>query len=173
MPWTAPTAERPEPDLICDERTSFEQWLDFHRATLLQKCSGLTEDQLKTAALPPSVLTLHGLVRHMAAVERWWFRMHAGQEDVSVLYWQGPDPDADFTDLGDAQADLEVYLAECSAARAAVADLPLDLVVPSRGDHPERRRDLRWIYVHMIEEYARHNGHADLLREQLDGVVGD
>ena len=173
MTWTAPAAERTEPDLIGDERTSHEQWLDFHRATLLQKCSGLTAEQLGTAALPPSVLTLQGLVRHMAAVERWWFRMHAAQEDVPVLYWQGPDPDADFTDLDDPQTDLDSFAAECAAARAAVAGLPLDLVVPSRGDHPERRRDLRWIYVHMIEEYARHNGHADLLREQLDGTVGD
>jgi hypothetical protein len=173
MAWTAPSTERAHPDLVSDERTSLEQWLDFHRETLLQKCAGLTGEQLATAALPPSVLTLQGLVRHMAAVERWWFRMHAAQEDVPVLYWKGPDPDEDFTVLDDAAADLETYRAECDAARAAVAGIGLDVVVPSRGDHPDRVRNVRWIYVHMIEEYARHNGHADLLREQIDGAVGD
>ncbi|MCA1711489.1 MAG: DinB family protein [Actinobacteria bacterium] len=81
----------------------------------------------------------------------------------------------DFDDLDDADAaaDLDAYLVECEAARDAVADVDLDAVLPSRGDHPERVRDLRWIYLHMIEEYARHNGHADLLRERIDGATGD
>jgi uncharacterized damage-inducible protein DinB len=172
--WTAPDVERVEPDLVSDERTSLEQWLDFHRATLQQKCAGLTAEELATPSTPPSVLTLHGLVRHMADVERWWFRRHAGQEDVPTLFWTGSgEPDADFTALGDAQGDLDTYRAECDASRAAVAGMALDAVVPSRGHHPERVRDLRWIYVHMIEEYARHNGHADLVRERIDGAVGD
>jgi hypothetical protein len=72
-----------------------------------------------------------------------------------------------------AAQNLADYARECDAARAAVVDRALDDVVPSRGDHPERTRDIRWIYVHMIEEYARHNGHADLLREAIDGVTGD
>jgi hypothetical protein len=171
--WAAPAVERPDPDLIADERTSLEQWLDFHRATLLMKCTGLSVAQLKQAAVPPSNLTLLGLVRHMAEVERWWFRSNSAAEPVDQLYCSDASPDGDFDDVAgaDAQADLDVFRAEIDACRAAVAARPLDEVVKSpRG---RRDRDLRWIYVHMIEEYARHNGHADLIRECVDGVTGD
>ena len=172
--WVAPAVERVDPDRISDERTSLEQWLDYQRATLLRKCAGLTAAQLKQRAVPPSALSLLGLVRHMVEVERWWFRMHAGREDLAFPY----DPDStglDFSEVDDADAaaNLDDYQRECDAARAAVAGLSLDDVVPSRGDHPARERDVRWIYVHMIEEYARHNGHADLLREAVDGTTGD
>jgi len=172
--WTAPAVERPEPDRITDERHALEQWLDFHRVTLQMKCSGLTAEQLKQRAVPPSALSLLGLVRHMTEVEQWWFRMHAAGEDLTFPY----DPDltgADFNDIADADAaeNLDAYRREIEAARAATADKDLDDVVPSRGDHPERTRDIRWIYLHMIEEYARHNGHADLLREVIDGTTGD
>ena len=172
--WTAPSVARDEPDLINAERASLEQWLEFHRATLQTKCSGLTAAQLKQRAVPPSRLSLLGLVRHMVEVERWWFRMHAAGEKIGFPY----DPDAvglDFEDIedADAEADLAAFRDECVAARAAVAGRSLDDVVPSRGDHPERERDIRWIYVHMIEEYARHNGHADLIREAIDGTTGD
>ncbi|HTW21589.1 MAG TPA: DinB family protein [Mycobacteriales bacterium] len=172
--WTAPEVERTEPHRISDERASLEQWLDYHRATLLTKCTGLTTEELKRHAVPPSQLTLLGLVRHMTEVERWWFRMHAAQEDLAFPY----DPDGvglDFTqlDTADAAVNIDAFIAECELARAAVADLSLETVVPSRGDHPERERDIRWIFVHMIEEYARHNGHADLLREAIDGATGD
>jgi hypothetical protein len=83
--------------------------------------------------------------------------------------------EADFTDIddADAQADLAAYAEEIQAARAATAGRQLDGTVPSRGHHPEEVRDIRWIYLHMIEEYARHNGHADLIRERIDGVTGD
>jgi hypothetical protein len=172
--WTAPAVERVEPDLVADERTSLEQWLDFHRATLLMKCAGLTAEQLKLRAVPPSALSLLGLVRHLTEVERWWFRMHVGGEDLDWPY--DPDQDgADFREVddADAQACLTAYVREVEAARAATAGVSLDLVVASRGDHPERTRDVRWIFVHMVEEYARHNGHADLLREAIDGATGD
>ncbi len=174
IPWTAPAVDRAEPDLVSDERSSLDQWLDYHRATLLTKCAGLTADQLRRRAVPPSRLSLLGLVRHMTEVERWWFRMHAAQENHTMPY----DPDAvglDFEDVedADAESDLDSYRAECAQARSAVADRSLDTVVPSRGDHPDRTRDLRWIFVHMIEEYARHNGHADLLREAVDGATGE
>ncbi|MBV9292240.1 MAG: DinB family protein [Frankiales bacterium] len=175
MTWTAPPVDRTEPDRIADERTSLEQWLDFHRATLLMKCAGLTAEQLKMRSVPPSRLSLLGLVRHMVEVERWWFGMHAAQQaDLRFPY----DPDSvglDFEELddADAEANLDDFRRECEASRVAAAGKSLDDVVPSRGDHPERTRDIRWIYVHMIEEYARHNGHADLLRECIDGVTGD
>lgn len=172
--WTAPVVERTDPALIADERKSLEEWLDFHRATLLMKCAGLTSEQLKQRAVPPSRLSLLGLVRHMREVERWWFRMHGAGEDLEMPY----DPDGvglDFEalDAADAQADLQAFSEECAAAREAVAARSLDDVVDSRGHDPERRRDVRWLFVHMIEEYARHNGHADLLREAIDGSTGD
>jgi uncharacterized damage-inducible protein DinB len=172
--WTAPDVDRVEPDRVADERTSFEQWLDYHRQTLLWKCAGLTAEQLKQRSASPSGLSLLGLVRHMTEVERWWFRMHAAQEDHRFPY----DPDSvglDFTEVDDADAaaNLAAFAEECEASRAAVKSKALDDVVPSRGDHPGRTRDIRWIYVHMIEEYARHNGHADLVRELIDGTTGD
>jgi hypothetical protein len=167
--------KRQEPGLLAEERQALEQWTDFHRATLLQKCAGLAPEQLKTRSTPPSGLSLLGLVRHMTEVERWWFRMHAAQEDVPFLYWSDAAPEGDFIEVdgADPGADLAAYRAECEASRSAVAGLPLGHVVPSRGDHPERVRNLRWIYLHMIEGYARHNGHADLVRERIDGVTGD
>jgi hypothetical protein len=172
--WSAPSVDRAQPSLVADERTSLERWLDFHRATLLAKCAGLTAGQLKLRAVPPSRLSLLGLVRHMVEVERWWFRMHAAGEKIAFVY----DPDGaglDFEEIDDADAaaDLATFQSECEMARAAVAGRSLDDVVPSRDDHPERVRDIRWIFVHMIEEYARHNGHADLLREVIDGATGD
>jgi hypothetical protein len=172
--WMAPPVSRTEPDRVADERTSLEQRIDFERATLLMKCAGLTADQLKRRSVPPSRLSLLGLVRHMVEVERWWFRMHAAGEDIEFIY----DPDGvglDFEQLddADAEADLAAFIRECEASRAAVAGRPLEDVVPSRADHPERVRDIRWIFSHMIEEYARHNGHADLVREAIDGETGE
>ena len=172
--WTAPSPQRQEPDRIATERRALEQWLDYQRATLLAKCAGLTADQMKQRAVPPSALSLLGLVRHMTEVERWWFRMNANGEDLAYLYvTEAEDLDFDDVEGADAAADVEAYVREVDAARAAVAGKELDLVVPSRGHHPERTRDLRWIFLHMVEEYARHNGHADLLREAIDGTTGD
>jgi uncharacterized damage-inducible protein DinB len=172
--WTAPPVERPQPDLVAAERASLEQWLDYHRATLLGKCAGLTTDQLKRRAVPPSTLSLLGLVRHMTDVERWWLRQHVAGEDLPDVYATEQNEDADFEDVqdADAAADLETYRREVDMARAAAATRSLDDVVPSRGHHPERVRSVRWILVHLVEEYARHNGHADLLRECIDGSTG-
>ena len=166
---------RPEPPLVAGERESLEAWLDFHRHTLLLKCSGLTAEQLKQRSVEPSGLSLLGLVRHMTDVERWWFRIHGTDQDMTFRYFTEDNLNGDFDDLDthDAQAVLAAFGQECSRACAAVRDKSLDEQVPSHGDHPERVRDLRWIYLHMIEEYARHNGHADLLRERIDGVTGD
>ena len=166
--------ERAEPGRIAGERRALEAWLDFHRDTLLQKCAGLTAGQLKDRAVPPSRLSLLGLVRHMTEVERWWFRIHAANTDMTFPY-DPEDIGLDFEALedADAAANLEAFRQEVERARAAVAGKHLDDVVPSHGDHPDRTRDIRWIYLHMIEEYARHNGHADLIRERIDGVTGD
>ena len=149
-------------------------WLEYHRATLAWKCEGLAADQLRERAVPPSSLSLLGLVRHMAEVERAWFRRRAGREDVPMLYCTDSSPDADFDEVADADAAeaLETWRQECDRARAIVA------AVPSLDDTFENDRDgqtysLRWIVSHMVEEYARHNGHADLLRERIDGATGD
>jgi uncharacterized damage-inducible protein DinB len=172
--WTAAQVERTEPGHVLGERAALEAWLDFHRETLLYKCAGLTADQLKERAVPPSRLSLLGLVRHMTEVERWWFRMHAAETDLPFPYDpDGSSQDFEALDDADAAANIEAYKQEITQARAAVAAKRLDDVVPSRGDHPERVHDIRWIYLHMIEEYARHNGHADLIRERIDGVTGD
>ncbi len=171
--WTAPEVERTPAPRIAGERQALNAWLDFHRLTLLDKCTGLTSEQLKLRAVPPSRLSLLGLVRHMTEVERWWFRMHAGQADMPFPY----DPDQtgqDFEALDDADAaaNIAAFIQEIQLARAAVAEKQLSDIVPSRGHHPERTRDIRGIYLHMIEEYARHNGHADLIRERIDGATG-
>src|ERR1700733_14995027 len=172
--WTSPSVDRTAPDNVAQERKALEQWLDYHRATLLFKCEGLTEQELKRRAVPPSSLSLLGLVRHMVEVERWWFRMHAAGEDIGFIY----DPDGvglDFeqVDEADAPGDLAAFRRECEAATAAVAQRSLDDIVRSRREPPGPDRDLRWIFLHMIEEYARHNGHADLLREAIDGTTGE
>jgi uncharacterized damage-inducible protein DinB len=175
MTWTAPEVPREDPPLVAGEREQLEAWLDFHRATLLTKCTGLSAEQLRQPAVAPSRLTLLGVVRHMTAVERWWFRMNGAGEDVPFVFASEGDEDEDFNDIGtaDPAAAVAAFWGEVEACRAAMKPKRLDDVVPSRGHHPERVRDIRWIYLHMIEEYARHNGHADILREQIDGVTGD
>lgn len=171
--WTVPAVQRADPDKIAVERQALEQWLDYHRNTLLNKCAGLGSEQLRQRAVPPSNLSLLGLVRHLADVERGWLRQCAAREDVPDLYYAEANPHADFDDIetADAEADLDTYQREIVAARRAVAGMSLDDVVPFPWGGPDR--DLRWIYLHMIEEYARHNGHADLIRECVDGRTGD
>jgi uncharacterized damage-inducible protein DinB len=172
MTWNAPEIARIEEPFVGDERTILAGYLDWHRQTLLFKCTGLNAEQLKQRSVEPSKLTLLGLVRHMAEVERWWFRRRAAGLDLTDLYCTEESEDGDFDDIDDADAerDLATFAAECDLARAAVADLPLEHLF----HHNRRNRDmsLRWVYLHMLEEYARHNGHADLLRERIDGVTG-
>jgi hypothetical protein len=170
--WTAPEiVRRPEP-LAGDERTSLEGWLDYHRDTLLMKCAGLTTEQLRDRSVPPSSLTLLGLVRHMAEVERSWFRRRVSGEDIARIYCTDESPDGDFDDVDEAdpEADFAAFRAEVEAARRVTESRDLDAVFLNREG---RTLDVRWAFLHMIEEYARHNGHADLLRERIDGVVGD
>ena len=165
--------QRTEPAEPAPERAALQAWLDFHRETLRFKCQGLTGEQLVRRTAEPSTLSLLGLVRHMADVERAWFRRRLdGQADLPALYWSEEHPDGDF-DLADAdgaEAAFATYQAECALADEAAAGRSLDdTFISSDGN----TLDLRWIYLHMIEEYARHNGHADILRERLDGVTGD
>jgi Protein of unknown function (DUF664) len=170
--WTAPRIDRHDPPTVAGERQSLDSWLDYHRATLLFKCQGLTGEQLARRAVEPSSLSLLGLVRHMAEVERSWFRRRfAGQAGLGALYCseQYPDGDFDLAEPGGAEADFATFTVECDLAREAAAGRSLDDTFVGRG---RETIDLRWVYVHMIEEYARHNGHADLLRERIDGITG-
>jgi uncharacterized damage-inducible protein DinB len=150
-----------------------EAWLEFHRATLEMKCDGLSAEQLRQRAVPPSSLSLIGLIRHMTDVERHWFRNTLHGEDAPDLYSTPEDPDGDFDHVehADPAETFAAWHAELDHARrllAAVASLDDLGARPSRGGLVS----LRWIMVHMIEEYARHNGHADFLRERIDGSVG-
>jgi uncharacterized damage-inducible protein DinB len=162
---------RTEPAYDLGERAMLEAWLDFHRVTLLLKCEGLDDDQRKARPVPTSTLSLHGLVRHMAEVERGWFRRCLLHTDIDDIYDHTGNVDAEIYPLDDADwdSDLATWQAECDAARAAAARKSLDDTGVRRGGLVS----LRWIYTHMIEEYARHNGHADLIRELIDGAVGD
>lgn len=164
-------ADRHRVPITADERTTLDGWLDFHRRTLTWKCEGLTDEQLKQRSVPPSTMSLLGLVRHMSEVERGWFARHFGL-DQTYLYCTDDDPDGDFDDLdtADVAADLATFEREVALYREKAKEFDLDHRAPG-----SRNRDfsLRWIYTHMIEEYARHNGHADLLREAIDGATGD
>jgi uncharacterized damage-inducible protein DinB len=163
---------RVEPTFLLGERDMLEGWLEFHRTTLLLKCEGLDDDARKRRPVPTSLLSLHGLVRHMAEVERGWFRRCLLREgDLPFIYCTSHDyDDQDLAPLDDANwdADLAIWQAECEASRRAAASHSLHDTGLRRGEAVS----LRWIYTHMIEEYARHNGHADLIRELLDGAVG-
>ncbi len=171
---TWPTPDRATVPTVPDgERDSLESWLEYHRTTLLLKCAGLTPEQLVLRSCEPSTLSLLGLVRHMADVESWLLDFEGAEYGPYYAFDDDrPDWDAHFDDLDPATAerDLANYHDAVRRARAAVAGVGLDELSP--GDD-ETRHSLRWIYQHMIEEYARHNGHADLLRERIDGVTGD
>ncbi|MHB1596219.1 MAG: DinB family protein [Streptosporangiaceae bacterium] len=172
--WTAPPVSRAEPPEVVGEREALQGWLDYHRQTLLHKCAGLTGEQLTARAAAPSSLSLLGLVWHMAEVERAWFRRRLGrQPDLPLLYCDDERPDGDFdlAEAAGAEADFAAFLAECELADEEAGSRSLDETFPSPRDGTPM--DLRWVYLHMIEEYARHNGHADILREQIDGVTGD
>ncbi|MEU8007921.1 DinB family protein [Catellatospora sp. NPDC049111] len=174
MTWTAPQITRTDEPYAADERTLLDGLLDRHRATLLHKCAGLTGQQLVTASAPPSTLTLLGLVRHLADVERTWFRRRVRGEAVPALYAHPdgrPGASFDLADPAHAAADLATLAAEQQACRDAVAAASLDDTFTHERLH--ETMTLRWVYLHMIEEYARHNGHADLIREALDGVTGE
>ena len=167
--------KRREPATHTDERATLDGWLDFHRATLLMKCEGLDETQRRSRPIDTSLISLHGLIRHMAEVERNWFqRALDGPADIPSLFVSDKDPDADWYPLDGARwtHDLETWREQCDISRAAVAVHGLDDESVGLRDGTLRTFSLRWIYVHMIEEYARHNGHADLIRELIDGVVG-
>jgi len=169
MMWTAPEVPLPDVPLTGDDRPMLEGFLAWHRALLRHKCAGLGGEPLARRSVPPSNLSLLGLVRHMAKVERVWFRERIAGQDLEPMYDPALGKDADFEDLDPAraQADYERFLEECRLADAALAAASYDDTITSRMGE----MSVRSVVVHMIEEYAQHNGHADLLRECVDGTT--
>ena len=167
-----PEDTRPEPPHVAGEVETLSGFLDFQRATLLWKLEGLDDEQLRRAMVP-SGTSLLGIVKHLAYVERGWFqRVWAGQE--ITVPWTDEDPDADWRIEPDETTKdvLDLYEGECARSREIVAAASsLDEAVV----HPRWKEELslRWILTHMLEETARHVGHADILREQLDGATGE
>ena len=163
---------RVAPPAVGGEREILPRFLDWHRDTIELKCAGLPPERLAEQSVPPSTMSLHGLLRHLAGVERWWFRIQFAGEQVPMLYYSDDDPDQDFESLdGDVDEAFAVWRSECASAREIVARTPsLDQTgITARTGEPI---SLRVVLVKMIAEYARHNGHADLLRERIDGAVG-
>jgi len=163
--------ERRDTPRTADEKETLTAFLEWQRATLAQKSAGLTDDQLRERAAPPSTLSLLGLVRHMADVERGWFRRTLAQEDVAPLYYSDSDEDGEFdnVDTADVAEAFAAWDAECEQAREITSGHELDDTGRQRNGNLV---SMRWILVHMIEEYSRHNGHADLLRQRIDGATG-
>ena len=170
-PLATPPA-RTLPPHEAGERETLTAFLDFQRATLAVKCAGLTAEQLRIQAVQPSNLSLLGLVRHMAEVERNWLRPVLAGASMATIFAPGLDWERAFADVTDADPDeaLAAWEAECAHARELIAAAPSLDVTGDRDGHGTF--SLRWILVHLIEEYARHNGHADLLRERIDGATG-
>ncbi|MGE0879424.1 MAG: DinB family protein [Acidimicrobiia bacterium] len=158
------------------ERETLMAFLDHYRTTLARKADGLTEEQARSATCPPSDLTILGLVRHLADVERdWAHRRFAGRADIEPLFHLSGHPDGDID--GDFHPPPEALLAdaidalrrEIAAADVVYAAAELDAVERS----PAAKYSLRWILIHLVEEYCRHCGHADLIRQAIDGASAD
>ena len=163
---------RTTPPLVGDERQILTAYLDWHRRTFELKCAGVPPERLSEKGIPPSGLSLHGLARHLAGVERWWFRIQFAGEDVPMLYYSDDDPSQDFDALsGDPAEAFAVWRDECARSRQIVAAASS---LDQTGTHAATGNpvSLRRVMVHLIAEYARHNGHADLLRERIDGATG-
>jgi uncharacterized damage-inducible protein DinB len=166
------TFERPDPPSTGDERVMMRTFLDFHRATLEMKCEGLSDEDLRRQSMPPSTLSLLGLVRHLAEVERRWFREILGGEDLPRVWSVTGDFQTAYDATGATRAEaFAAWQEEVGHARrleAAAGSLDDEVYVDNWGENVS----LRLIMLHMMHEYARHNGHADLLREGIDGVTG-
>jgi uncharacterized damage-inducible protein DinB len=169
---TEPAGERPRvrPTYVRNERDLLDGWLEFHRATLLVKCEGLDDAQRKAQPIPTSDLSLHGLVRHMAETERNWFGRILLRDQTVRPIWDAAATNSPLLEIESANwdSDLAAWRRECRASSDVASRYGLDYT----GEWREKEISLQSIYLHMIQEYARHNGHADLIRELLDGSVG-
>jgi uncharacterized damage-inducible protein DinB len=164
--------ERPTPPLAGGERETLRAFLDYHRATLAMKCDGLDDEALRRRSMPPSTLTLLGLVRHMAEVELTWFRRVIAGEDVPLVWSPEGDYQVAYDASGATRAEAFAgWQAQVEHARRIEREAG-SLDVTGHNVRAGIEVSLRWVMLHVIHEYARHNGHADLLREGIDGVVG-
>lgn len=157
-----------------DERAVLDHWLDLYRDTVLLKIAGLDADQLACRAVPPSSMSLIGIVRHLTEVEAYWLRVVLlDEQEVPDYYCTPASPDGDFDDItaATAAADVAAYSAELTTTRSNTRGWS-HLDSPARGLRRGKPVNLRWILIHLVEEYARHLGHMDLLREAVDGRTG-
>lgn len=164
--------DRIGPPSFGSERDMLRAFLDFHRATLAMKCEGLTDEELRQQSMPPSTLSLLGLVRHMAEVERTWFR-RVFEDNAAPMVWSDK---IDFQAAYDASASTRAeafgaWQAEVQTSRR-IERAAESLDVAGYQPRWEEEVSLRLVIVHVLLEYGRHNGHADLLREGVDGTVG-
>ncbi len=156
------------------EREVLDHWLDLYRDTVVLKIAGLDAEALARRSVPPSSMSLIGVVRHLTEVEAYWLRVVLLDEQGVPDYYCTPTrPDGDFDDVepATAAADVAAYQAELVTGRAN-ATAWTDLAVPVRGLRKGKQVNLRWILAHLVEEYDRHLGHMDLLRERIDGRTG-
>ena len=166
------TTERPSPPLQAGERETLRAFLDFHRATLAMKCDGLSDDDLRRRSMPPSTLTLLSLVRHMAEVERTWFRKVINGEDVPLVWSDTGDYQVAYDASKSTRSEaFEAWQAEVEHSRRIEREAE-SLDVTGYQPRWEEQVSLRLVMNHLCHEYARHNGHADFLREGIDGVTG-
>ncbi|SCG55888.1 Protein of unknown function [Micromonospora echinaurantiaca] len=166
------TTERIGPPVTGDERTMLRAFLDYHRATLAMKCDGLTDEQLRLRSMPPSTLTLLGLVRHMAEVERTWFRRVINGEDIPLVWSDSGDYQQAYDPTGSTRAEaFDAWQREVEHSQRIEREAE-SLDVTGYNARWDQRVSLRLVMLHLIHEYARHNGHADFLREGIDGTVG-
>mgnify|MGYP001248374474 CR=1 FL=1 len=165
-----PALDPPAVVTVGTERELLQAWLDYHRQTLRWKCSGLTPEQLCQASAGPSRMSLAGLMRHMTDVEVWWFGRVALGDEAAVDRYPGEDEDLCQATPETVSADRDAFEAAVRRSDEVFAGLDLDGVAAWQP----RRTPIsnRWILIHMVEEWARHNGHADLIRERLDGAAG-
>jgi Protein of unknown function (DUF664) len=170
MTFTSPL-HRAEPPDVSPEVAALNSWLDYERATLLSKLEGLTDEQAGQRTVS-SDTTLHGIVRHLTTIEQWWFVECVAGSKEPYPYYDGEEIDWDWeVDRSEGlDADVGRFVALCERNRAVTADIdPNATITTKRG----RVYDIRNIMIGMIHEYARHNGHADVVRELIDGVTGE
>jgi uncharacterized damage-inducible protein DinB len=170
--------ERIAPIFDNPELTMLVEYLDFHRATFLHKIDGLTREQFVSTPIASSKLSLAGLTKHLALVEDTWFSVRFAGEPDREPWASAPfdvDPDWEFRTAADDEPSAlrSMYVDACERSRKAIAGATADQL-SVEAIRPEKQQfSLRWVVLHMIEETSRHNGHADLLREAIDGAVGE
>ncbi|MFJ1808154.1 MULTISPECIES: DinB family protein [unclassified Streptomyces] len=166
------TDDRTGPPSLGSERDTLRAFLDFHRATLAMKCEGLTDEELRRQSMPPSTLSLLGLVRHMAEVERAWFRRVFEDNDAPMVWSDRIDFQAAYDASASTRAEaFSAWEAEVENSRRVEREAES---LDQAGYQPrwDEKVSLRMVMVHVLLEYGRHNGHADFLREGVDGTVG-